>query len=58
VAVLHSNRSGANVFDDAVQVAMEGMRLAESTQADVLARDIRARVDLYTRHVTFTVQDP
>jgi tetratricopeptide (TPR) repeat protein len=50
--------ASAGRFDDAVQVAMEGVRLAESTQADVLARDIRARVDLYKRHVTFTVRDP
>ena len=47
--------ASAGRFDDAVQVAMEGVRLAESTHADVLARNIRARLDLYTRHAVFIV---
>jgi hypothetical protein len=48
-------RDAAPDQSDAVQVANEGLRLAESARADVLARNIRARIDLYTRHVIFIV---
>lgn len=55
--VLAAAYASAARFDDAARLGMEAMRLAEAARADALAADIRARVDLYKRHVAFIVPD-
>jgi tetratricopeptide (TPR) repeat protein len=45
-------------FDIAVKAGMEALARLDSTPATPLAVDIRARVDLYRRHVAFIVENP
>jgi tetratricopeptide (TPR) repeat protein len=55
--VLAAAYASAARFDDAVQVGMAALRVADSAHADALASEIRARVELYRRQIAFIVPE-
>lgn len=55
---LAAANASASRFDEAVQIGLEALRLLERERAGGSAEDVRARIDLYKRHVAFIVPDP
>lgn len=49
--------ASAGRFDAAVRTGLEALRVRERTRMGASAEDIRARVELYKRHVAFIVPD-
>jgi tetratricopeptide (TPR) repeat protein len=56
--VLAAAYASADRFDAAVRTGSEAVRLLEQGQAHASAGDVRARLDLYRRHIAFIVPNP
>ena len=56
--VLAAAYASADRFDAAVQTGSEALRVLEQTRANGSIADIRARLDLYRRHIPFIVPNP
>ena len=55
--VLAAAYASAGRFKDAVRAGTDALRLLDRSPQGSLANDVRARVDLYRRHVAFIVPD-
>jgi tetratricopeptide (TPR) repeat protein len=56
--VLAAAYASAGRFDVAVQTGVEALHLMDQTPPSAPAEDVRARLDLYRRHIAFIVPDP
>jgi tetratricopeptide (TPR) repeat protein/mono/diheme cytochrome c family protein len=56
--VLAAAYASADRFDAAVQTGSEALRVLERARANGSIQEVRARLDLYRRHIAFIVPDP
>jgi hypothetical protein len=58
IAFLLAHYASADRRDVAVRTGSEAVRLLEQAPANASAVDVRARLDLYRRHIAFIVPNP